>query len=92
MPVQIFDFGTAVVYPDPFAMHHAVDQNLEEHHPSEAPHLAEQRPHNYRGNITKAATDTRNYEYRWERLVGPGALWGFWGVVIAKPALTETVC
>jgi hypothetical protein len=62
--VQIFDFGTAVVYPDPFAMHHAVDENLQEHHPSEAPHLAEQRPHNHRGNITKGNADSRSYEYR----------------------------
>jgi hypothetical protein len=31
--VQIFDFGTAVVQMDPFAMHHAVDQHR---HPAES--------------------------------------------------------
>ena len=62
--MQIFDFGTAVVYPDPFAMHHAVDQHLDQQRPNAAPHLAEQRPHNHRGNITRGAADTRTYEYR----------------------------
>jgi hypothetical protein len=65
---QIFDFGTAVVYPDPFSMHTAVDTELQESRPDAAPQLAEQRPHNRRGKINDKEAAERyasGYEYRW---------------------------
>jgi hypothetical protein len=62
VPLQIFDFGTAVVYPDPFSMHTAVDENLHEHKPDAARHLAEQSPNNRRGKINRSNADSHNYE------------------------------
>lgn len=63
-PLQIFDFGTAVVYPDPFSLHTAVDEDLQEHRPDAAPYLAEQTAHNRRGKITQGKSDKHTYEYR----------------------------
>lgn len=63
--MQIFDFGTAVVYPDPFSMRRVVDQDTSQHHPSAASHLAEQRPHNRRGRITERSSDSHSLEYRY---------------------------
>jgi hypothetical protein len=71
-PLQIFDFGTAVVYPDPFSMHTAVDPELHETRPDAAPQLAEQRPHNRRGKINDREAAERyasGYEYRWVLLL-----------------------
>lgn len=73
LALQIFDFGTAVVYPDPFSMHHAVDDHLHGQRPDAAPQLAEQHPHNRRGKVSPDAADRHNYEYRWVGVCVGGA-------------------